>query len=514
MNSKQGKVYFIGAGPGDRGLITVKGKRALAKAEVVLYDSLVNASLLDICSPDAEKISVGKRAGEPSLTQEEINRLLLEKAQQGKLVVRLKGGDPFLFGRGGEEARILYKNNIPFQVIPGVTSALAVPAYAGIPVTDRRYASSVTFITGQEAPDKETSSLLWPELARGAETLVFLMGMRNLTMIVEQLLQHGRNPETPVAVIQRGTIGTQRVVTATLDTICEQVRHHAMKPPGIIVVGEVVTLRDELRWFEKLPLFGRRIAITREFNEEEPLAEILEDNGAEILLFPTIAFQPPDSNEDSDRMLMQMDAFHWIIFTSSNGVRFFMDRLFRLGRDVRALGNHRIAAIGSGTAATLKNYYIQADLVPEEFSAEGVVASFKDRGVTGVRILIPRAQEGRDVLETGLRALNNDVCVAPVYRTVVPERTDLTEKLDALRVADCVVFTSSSTVHNFFSILPQGFVQELHYMVLACIGPITANTLRKYGFAPHIIPESYDLPSLAEAIINYYSTLRSQGVRS
>ena len=506
MLNKKGIVYFVGAGPGDRGLITVKGLKILAQAQVILYDNLINIGLLDSCSPTAEKISVGKTGGEPSLTQEEINCIMLQKARDGKCVVRLKGGDPFLFGRGGEEAQILYQAGIPFQVIPGVPSAIAVPAYAGIPVTDRRYASSVAFITGHEAQSKESSSLAWPETAHAADTLVFLMGMRNLSRIVEQLIYHGREPETPAAVIQRGTLGTQKVVVGTLDSICIRVQQHALKPPGILIVGDVVRMRQELRWFEYLPLFGKRIIITRELQEQNPLSELLEQNGAEIVLLPTIALQPPDSYQSLDEAIAQLQQFQWVIFTSTNGVRFFMDRLLSSGRDIRALSRHLIAAIGSGTARTLSSYYIQADVVPEEFSAEGLVSSFTRQNITGVKVLIPRAQKGRDVLEVGLRALNNEVMAVPVYKTVMPPELQSAESFKMLHPGDCLVFTSSSTVHNFFDSVPASVLPELRDMVMACIGPITEGALRKRGFNAHIVPERYDFTSLAEAIIRFYTS--------
>jgi len=509
MPEQKGKVYFVGAGPGDRGLMTVKGHRVLAQAEVVLYDSLVNANILDCCSRDAEQICVGKRGGEPSLTQEEINSLLLEKALQGKRVVRLKGGDSFLFGRGGEEALVLARAGISFHVVPGVPSAIAVPAYAGIPVTDRRYASSVAFITGHEMPGKNRSAIAWQDIANGAETLVFLMGMRNLPVIVEQLIFNGRNPETPAAVMQQGTLGSQKVVTGTLDTICRIVEQHALKPPGIVLVGEVVQLRQELSWFEVLPLFGRRVIITREAQEEDTLSELLEENGAEIVLFPTISFLPPDSYEEADRAIAQLNGFQWVIFTSSNGVRFFMDRALGLGKDARILSHLSLAAIGSGTARTLMDQYLRADLIPDEFSAEGVVRAFTERSITDARILIPRAQKTRDTLEQGLRALGNDVLPVPVYKTVVPAALHQTEQFQIVQNCDCMVFTSSSTVHNFFEYSTPAVLQELKDMAIACIGPITEGALRKHGFNARIVPEKYDFTSLAEAIIKYYRELKS-----
>jgi len=508
MPEQKGRVYFVGAGPGDRGLMTVKGRRMLAQAEVVLYDSLVNANILDCCSPDAEQICVGKRGGEPSLTQEEINTLLLEKARQGKQIVRLKGGDPFLFGRGGEEALLLARAGISFHVVPGVPSAIAVPAYAGIPVTDRRYASSVAFVTGHETPGKDRPIIAWQDIANCAETLVFLMGMRNLSMIVEQLILHGRNPETPAAVIQQGTLGSQKVVEGTLDTIYRIVHQHALKPPGIVAVGEVVKLRQELRWFETMPLFGRRVIITREHQEEDTLSDALEENGAEIVLFPTISFQPPDSYEEADRALAQLEDFQWIIFTSSNGVRFFMERAWSQGKDVRNFSHLHFAAIGSGTEHTLKSQYIRADLVPEEFSAEGVVRAFTERSITGARILIPRAQKTRDVLDQGLRALPNEVLSVPIYKTVVPSALQQAEQFAIVQNCDCIVFTSSSTVHNFIEYATPAILLELKDMAIACIGPITEGALRKHGFTARIVPAQYDFRSLAEAIINYYKAVK------
>ncbi len=506
--NNNGVVYFVGAGPGDRGLITVKGAKMLARADVVLYDHLINHVLLNNCRATAEKICVGKRGGEPSMTQEEINRILIEKARSGKTVVRLKGGDPFLFGRGAEEAQILREAGIAFQIIPGVPSAIAVPAYAGIPVTDRRYASSVAIITGHEAVTKDRSTLAWQEIAHAADTLVFLMGMRTLSFIVEQLIIHGREPETPSAVIQRGTSGTQKVVTGTLDAICQLVQQSALQPPGILIVGEVVRLRHKLQWFEDMPLFGIRIVITRDAQEHDTLAEILENSGAEVMPLPTIAITQADCYQAADDAIARLDQFTWIVFTSSNGVRYFMERLLHSGKDSRSLSGRLIAAIGSGTARTLNSYYLQADLMPEEFSAEGVVRSFARRNISGVKILIPRAQKARDVLETGLAELNNEVCAVPVYKTAVPPELQHRESFTVIYPGDCIVFTSSSTVHNFFDFAPPAVLSELRTMVMACVGPITESALRKHGYAAHIMPERYDFESLAQAIISYFVNRR------
>jgi uroporphyrinogen III methyltransferase/synthase len=508
MNLKKGIVYFVGAGPGDRGLITVKGAQVLAQADVVLYDHLINHMLLNSCSAHAEKICVGKRGGEPSMTQEEINGILVEKARAGNIVVRLKGGDPFLFGRGAEEAQFVSRAGIPFQVIPGVPSAIAVPAYAGIPVTDRRYASSVAMITGHEAFTKERSAIAWQEIAHAADTLVFLMGMRTLSFIVQQLIVHGREPDTPAAVIQRGTTGTQKVVAGTLESICELVQLYGLQPPGLLIVGDVVRLRHDLKWYEHMPLFGKRFIITRELQERDTLADFLENSGAEVVPMPTIAITRPDSYQDADDAIAQLEQFSWIVFTSSNGVRYFMERLINAGKDIRSLSGRLIAAIGSGTARTLNSYYLQADLVPDEFSAEGVVQTFARRNISGVKILIPRAQKARDVLESGLIELNNDVRAVPVYKTIAPQELRHAETFKSIYPGDCVVFTSSSTVHNFFDFAPPAVLSELCHMVLACIGPVTETALRKHGYSAHIIPESYDFDSLAQAIIRYYVTQR------
>ena len=500
----KGKVYLVGAGPGDPGLLTLKGKHCLERAEVIIYDTLANERLLSYAPPDAERIYVGKRGGEHSLPQEEINRLVIERARRGQVVVRLKGGDPFIFGRGGEEAEALHEAGIAFEVVPGVTSAIAVPAYSGIPLTHRELASTVAFVTGH--PAEEVSGIDWRALA-GIATVVFLMGTKRLPEIVAALLKHGRHPETPVAVIRFGSWPLQETITGSLRDIVE--RAQGIRPPAVIVVGEVVRLRGQLRWFEEKPLFGRRIVVTRAREQQGEFAELLEDYGAEVIECPTIAIHAPDEWGAVDRTLERVASFHWVIFTSANGVRCFLKRLQERGGDLRALHGIRVAAIGPATAAALQEVGLHPDLVPDEYRAEAILEAL-DRDLSGMRFLIPRAAEAREVLPAGLRERGAQVEVVAVYRTVpVADQADAV--LDLLRAGqiDAVTFTSSSTVVNFVEMLPgQDLAALLKDVTIACIGPITAETAARYGLAAHIMPAAFTIPALAEAVATHLPFLR------
>ncbi len=501
----KGKVYLVGAGPGDPGLITLKGLKALQKAEVVIYDYLANPRLLAHVPPEAEKIYVGKKGGHHTLSQEGINRLLVEKASEGRIVVRLKGGDPFLFGRGGEEIEALLEAGIPFEVVPGITSALAVPAYAGIPVTHREYTSTLALITGHEAAGKTDSAIDWQALAR-IGTLVFLMGMKNLPRICEELKAHGRSPETPVAVIQWGTTPRQRVAEGTLANIVEEVKKAGLSAPAIILVGEVARLRSRFRWFDRKPLFGKRIVVTRTREQASQLLEALEEAGAECFEIPTIRIVPPESFDPLDQALRELESFDWIIFTSQNAVKFFRERLWAMGRDSRALGRAKIAVIGQATAESVETLLgVRADLLPREFRAEGLIEAFSEReDLSGKRILLPRAEKAREILPEKLRTMGAEVKVVPAYRTVLPE--DSREKLlEVLKEGvDLITFTSSSTARNLFRLL-EGHENYLQGVVLASIGPITSETLRQLGHPPQIEAKEYTIPGLVSAILEYFS---------
>jgi len=498
------KVYLVGAGPGDPGLITVKGRECIAAADVVVYDYLAAPALLRHARPEAELIYVGKKGGDHTLPQDEINRLLVAKAAGDNVVTRLKGGDPFVFGRGGEEAEALVDAGIPFEIVPGVTSAVAAPAYAGIPLSHRRLTSTIAFVTGHEEPGKESSGIDWSALATGIGTLVFFMGVKNLPTIVSELVSRGRAPETPVALVRWGTTPEQATVSGTLADIVARVQAAGLKAPAIIVVGEVVGLRERLRWFEDRPLFGRRIVVTRSREQASDLVRALSDLGADCLECPTIRVAPPDDPGPLDRAIDRLHDYDWIVFTSVNGVAGFFERLFARGRDVRALGHLRTAAIGPVTAERLKSFGLRSDLVPETFQAEAVVAAFARQELDGRRVLLPRAQEARAVLPEQLSAMGATVHEVAVYRTVPadPDAGALADRL-AERPADLLTFTSSSTVTNFKALLPADIFEQVRRVPAACIGPITADTARALGFDVRVVAESYTIPGLCKAILTH-----------
>jgi uroporphyrinogen III methyltransferase / synthase len=503
----KGMVYLVGAGPGDPGLLTLKAKRCIENADVIIYDNLANRIFLDYAKENAERIYVGKEGGKHTLSQDKINDLIVHKAEQGLTVVRLKGGDPFVFGRGGEEAQVLVQAGVPFEVIPGVTSAIAVPAYAGIPLTHREHTSTVAFITGHEDPTKESSDIAWDKLATGAGTLVFLMGVGNLEKIALRLMEHGRAPETPVAVIRKGTVPEQRTVTGSLSDIAQIAEQEKIKAPAVIVVGDVVRLRSELNWFEEKPLFGKRIIVTRAREQASEFLSALSEMGAECLEFPTIKVIPPESWEGLDRGIGNTETYHWLILTSVNGVKYFFDRLETLGRDVRDLKGVKIAAIGPATAEAVKSKGLRIDLIPEEYRAESVVEAFRKEGIQGKRILLPRALEAREVLPQELLKLGAVVDVVEAYRTVKPEE-DREAVMALLRQGDIhmVTFTSSSTVSNFMDMF-QG-VPVLEWMektAVACIGPVTAKRAQDQGLKVSLVAPEYTIPSFTQAIVAFFS---------
>jgi uroporphyrinogen III methyltransferase/synthase len=504
MPTGPGKVYLIGAGPGDPGLLTLKGKRCLEEADVVVYDYLANPRLLRFAGPEAELVYVGKQAGQHTLPQDQIGSLLIARAQAGKVVARLKGGDPFIFGRGGEEAEELAAAGVPFEVVPGVTAAVAVPAYAGIPLTHRDFTSTVAFVTGHEDPAKDDTSIAWDKLATGIGTLVFFMGVGQLREIVTKLVTNGRSPETPVAAIRWGTRAEQEVVTATLATLAE--RCQALKPPALIVVGEVVALRDKLRWFESLPLAGKRILITRAREQASVLAQHLEAAGAEVLEFPTIAFQPPQSWEPLDGALRRLEEYGWVLFTSANGVRHFRERLLGAGKDCRALAGKTVCAIGPATAAALQSLGIRADLVPAEFRAEALVEAIGAREIAGARMLLVRAAEAREVLPEELAKRGARIDVVAAYRTVkAGEGVEVVRSLLRDRKLQVVTFASSSTVKHFFALLGPDTKDLLAGVTIAAIGPITAETAAQLGVPCHVVPDHYTIPALVAALVKHFA---------
>ncbi len=502
---QQGMVYLVGAGPGDPGLITVKGLECIRNADVIIYDYLAAPALLAHAGENAELIYVGKKGGDHTLSQEGINALIVEKARQHRIVTRLKGGDPFIFGRGGEEAEVLIEAGIPFEVVPGVTSAIAAPAYAGIPLTHRQYTSTVAFITGHEDPTKEDTSIDWKSLAGGIGTLVFLMGVKNLPRIVAQLIDSGKPASTPAAVVRWGTTTRQQTVSGTLADIVERVRKAGLKAPAIVVVGEVVQLRESMQWFEKRPLLGKRIVVTRARAQASDLIRTLSDLGARCLEFPTIRVLPPDDWSELDAAIERLSDYDWLVFTSVNGVRQFFDRLFAAGRDVRALHHLRTATIGPATADELIARGLKSDIVPQTYRAESVVDAFKGIDIDGCRVLLPRAEEARPVLPEELRKMGAQVDDITVYRTV-PVTDGAEQLIEALRSGgvDLVTFTSSSTVRNFKALLPEAEFEELMRPVtVASIGPITTDTARQLGFEVGFTAEVFTIDGLVEAIVRH-----------
>lgn len=501
------KVYLVGAGPGDTGLLTLKGKACIEVADVIVYDYLSADELLKFARKDAELIYAGKKGGDHTLTQTQINALLVEKAKQGHTVTRLKGGDPFIFGRGGEEIEALIEEGLAFEVVPGVTSAIAAPAYAGIPLTHRKFTSTVTFITGHEDPTKKDSSLNWKALAENSGTLVFLMGVKNLPNIVNRLAENGMNADIPAALVRWGTTTRQQAVTGTLSTIVENVKAAGLKAPCIIVVGQVVSLREKMKWFENRPLFGKKIVVTRARAQASDMIAQLTELGAECLEYPVIKTVPPKDFSSLDTAINTLASYDWIVFTSVNGVEFFFNRLLESGYDARALGNLKTACIGPVTAERLKYYGINTDILPESFRAESIIEAFNAETVAGKRILLPRAAEARPILPEELAKMGAIVDEIAAYHTINDtENADpLIHQLEQNDI-DLITFTSSSTVTNFKKLVPEDrFESLLENVTIASIGPITSETAAKNGFSVHVEASSYTIPGLCDAIVNYYT---------
>lgn len=512
---RNGKVYLVGAGPGDPGLITLRGKYLLEHAEVVVYDYLANPKLLNYVPKKAQLIYAGKKGGGlHAFTQDAINKLLVEHAKAGKMVVRLKGGDPFIFGRGAEEIQELVAEGINFEVVPGVTSATAAATYAGIPITHRDYTASVAFVTGHEDPKKKLSNISWDKLATGVGTIVIYMGIKTLPTITRKLIHYGRSPETPVAVVRWASTPQQRSVVGTLATICDVVEEADIKPPALVIVGEVVKLRESIDWFEKRALFGRRIVVTRTREQASELVAQLEEEGAECLEYPTIHIEPVDDYTVPDQAIHGMGDYQWVLFTSLNAVTYFFRRLALLGLDSRQLAGPKIAAVGKATAEKLLGYGIKADLIPEKFTGEGLAEALVQSQVAGSRILLPRALKAADLLPETLIDAGATVTVAPVYRTVPPQgrKEELREQLES-REVDLVTFTSSSTVTNFLAMLEARDQEELHRLLdgvtIAAIGPVTAATLAEHGLRVDIQPSRYTIADMARAIVAHYRKQRA-----
>ncbi|MFQ6082862.1 MAG: uroporphyrinogen-III C-methyltransferase [Candidatus Aminicenantia bacterium] len=496
----EGKVYLIGAGPGDPELISVKGLKYLKRADVVVYDNLVNKKLLRNVKNGAEVIYVGKESGQHTLDQELINKFLIEKAKKGKVVVRLKGGDPFIFGRGGEEALALSESGVKFEIIPGITAATAVPVCAGIPVTHRGITSTVAFITGHETPLKDESHIEWSKISTGIGTLIFFMGVKNLKNIVDNLIKYGRDKNTPVAIVRWGTLPEQKVITAMLKDIVQIAEKEEIKPPALIIIGEVVKLREKLNWFESKPLFGKKIIVTRSRTQASKLVDLLEEYGAEAIEVPTIKFEYPEKSNSLDEVINQIKKFEWLIFTSVNGVKSFFKRFFSL-KDIRELSGIKIACIGPATKNEIESFYLKVDFQPSKYVAECFTEEFvKKNDVKNKNILLIRADEARDYIEKELINSGANVTSVVGYRTL-PEDSKSSEIMEIFErgEVDWVTFTSSSTVRNFFNIY-----QGSKKFKIASIGPITSRTIMELGFSPDVEAEEHTIPGLVKAILKYY----------
>jgi uroporphyrinogen III methyltransferase/synthase len=503
MAEKGGKCFLVGAGPGDLGLLTLRAKECIERAEVIVYDYLCNPEMLRWAPDKAELIFAGKKAGEHTMTQEEINRLLVEKTRDGKNVVRLKGGDPFLFGRGGEEAQALAAAGLSFVVVPGVSSAIAGPAYAGIPVTHRGKNSLVTFFTGHEDPEKFESAIDLGALAKLGGTQVMLMGVERIGAIAREMMANGMREDLPVALIRWATTGRQETLVGTLENIAERVTAMEFTAPAIAVFGDVVTLREDLNWFEDRPLSGKRIVVTRTRAQAGVLTEQLRGLGADVIELPTIRIEPPTDLRAFAELVQDAHAYDWIVFTSVNGVNSFFDLFYKLYHDAREIGGARIAAIGPATAQRIKDFRMHVDLQPEEFVAESLAREFKKQGgVENLRILIARAEKARDLLPNELSALGAIVDEGIAYRTIPETRDDIGARRRLLEEgADLITFTSSSTVENFLALgLPWP-----PKMQVASIGPITSKTARDGGLEVAVEARRHDIPGLVEAIRKFFS---------
>ncbi len=497
-------VYLVGAGPGDPKLLTIKGRECLERADVVFYDALANPVLLDLAPDHAELLYVGKRSAAHAVPQEEMNERLVEAAEAGKTVVRLKGGDPFIFGRGGEEAERLREAGVPFEIVPGIPSPIAGPAYAGIPLTHRDHASSVAFVTGHERAEKTESTVSLGAIGAAVDTVAILMGTARITGIVAELVQGGRSPDTPVALVQWGTRPYQRTLVSTLKDVASDMAKAGMGSPAIILVGDVVGLRDTLAWFDTKPLFGRRIVVTRAREQASSLVSLLSDAGADVIEFPTIKTEPAEDVGALDDALSVISARSWVVFTSANSVRYVWERLDALGRDSRTLAGVRVAAIGPATEAALVSHGICPDFVAPRSRSEGVVEDIGD--VSGADILVPRADKGRAELVDGLREVGATVTPVTAYRTV-PDGAgaDRVAQFLANDEVDAVTFTSGSTVENFMDALPGDESRRaVKDVCIAAIGPVTATAAKERGLAVTVEADSASVESLSEALIRHF----------
>ena len=497
MSARGGVVYLVGAGSGDPGLMTARSLELIASVDAIFYDRLIPPGALDGARADAELVYVGKQPGVPSVPQEEIGERLVAAAKEGKSVVRLKGGDPFVFGRGGEEGEALREAGVEFEVVPGITAGVAATAYAGIPVTHRDDASAVAFVTGHEDPEKDESALDWEALARFPGTLVFYMGVKRLGENAAALIEAGRDPEEPAAAIERGTMAGQRTVEATLGTIAEAVAREEVKAPALIVVGEVARRREQLNWLERRPLHGRRVVVTRARAQASGLAATLRGLGAEVVELPAIRIEPRIDSAEVEKVAGALGIYELICLTSPNGVRLLFEAMENAGLDARALAGATVAAIGPGTARALAERGVLADVVPERFVAEGLIEALEDEEVAGARVLVARAAEARDVLPDALRERGAEVDVVALYETV--RETPDEAEIERAQSADYVTFTSSSTVTNLVEALGDRFPSEAR---VVSIGPVTSETARAAGLQVDVEADRHDIDGLLTALLD------------
>ena len=494
----RGKVYLIGAGPGDPDLITWKGRQLLAAADSVLFDHLANERLLELAPRGCERIYVGKKKAVHAFAQEEICAMMIDRARRGLTVVRLKGGDPFIFGRGGEELEALADAGVPFEVVPGVTSPLGIAAYSGVPLTHREHTKLVTFVTGHDVPGID-----WAKVGQ-SETLVVFMGIASIREIAREIMAHGRSGDVPAIAVRWGTRADQETVTGTLATIADEIEKAHLKPPATVIIGEVVRLHAKLAWFEKLPLFGTKIVVTRAQDQASDFSERLRSLGADAVELPVISIEPAVDPGAFDRAIEQLASYDWLIFTSVNGVRFFVERLDRSAHDLRSL-KARICAIGPATRRAVENLHLKVDLMPKEYVAESVVEAFRSKGLEGKRILLPRAAVARDLIPSALAKLGAKVDVVEAYRNVVPENAaaKAREIFGETKKPDWITFTSSSTVKNFVAIAGR---EALAGVRIASIGPVTSATARELGLTVDVEAKQFTLDGVIGAILSQSGT--------
>jgi uroporphyrinogen III methyltransferase / synthase len=487
------KVYLVGAGPGDPGLITWKGRNLLAAADAVLYDHLANEHLLELTPPGCEHIYVGKKKSVHAFAQEEICAMLIERARRGLNVVRLKGGDPFIFGRGGEEAEALAGAGVEFEIVPGVTSPLGIAAYSGVPLTHRDHTKVVTFVTGHDV-----AAIDWERVGH-SETLVIFMGLMSIREIAREITARGRSRQTPAIAVRWGTRPDQETVTGTLADLADKIDAAKMKPPATVIIGDVVGLHEKLNWFERLPLFGQKIVVTRAAGQAAEFSSQLRAFGADVIELPTISIQPAADPGPLDAAIQRLPSYDWLIFTSANGVRFFLEHLDRSSIDLRSI-RARICAIGPATRGAIESLHLKVDLMPPEFVAEGVVAAFANHNLAGKRILLPRAAVARDLIPTELSKIGAQVDVVEAYRNVAPEgaAARAREIFSGDHKPDWITFSSSSTVQNFLDIAE---AEALKGVKIASIGPVTSATIRKHGLTINVEAREYTMAGLTEAIL-------------